>query len=162
MTVHWRFFLATCLATGLWLCAPGPLPAQQTGDSKAAYVGSTACKDCHAKEYDSFSKYSKKAHSSESVKIMAKKLTPEELAGCFACHTTGYGRSGGFVSFEKTPQLANAGCEVCHGPGSAHVDSGGDPALIKAKLAMSDCEGCHNAERVRSFNFKPMLFAGAH
>ena len=66
------------------------------------------------------------------------------------------------MSFEKTPELADAGCEVCHGPGSAHVDSGGDTGLIRTKLAMSECERCHNAERVRSFNFKPMLFAGAH
>lgn len=93
---------------------------------------------------------------------MAPKLTPEELRGCFACHTTGYGQPGGFVDFEKTPNLANAGCEVCHGPGSAHVDSGGDPTRIKAKPVMTECERCHNAERVQTFNFKPMLFAGAH
>jgi hypothetical protein len=168
MAVLWRAFLSTCLAAGLCLWIPGLVSAQAPAATApaaakdASYVGSAACKDCHAKEYASYSKYSKKAHSSESVKIMAKKLTAEELAGCFACHTTGYGKPGGFVSFEQTPALANAGCEVCHGPGSAHVDAGGDPALIKNKLAMADCEGCHNAERVRNFNFKPMLFAGAH
>ena len=87
---------------------------------------------------------------------------PEELTGCYVCHTTGYGRPGGFTSFADTPELADAGCEVCHGPGSAHVDSGGDPAKIQAKMEMAGCEACHNAERVRAFNFKPMLFAGAH
>lgn len=168
MTVRWRSCLATFLATGFLACSPGLLLAQQTGEpaaaaaKPAAYVGSTACKDCHAKEYESYSKYSKKAHSSQSVKIMAAKLTPEELKGCFACHTTGYGQPGGFVSFEQTPEMANAGCEVCHGPGAAHVDSGGDTSLIQSKLEMSACERCHNAERVRNFNFKPMLFAGAH
>jgi hypothetical protein len=168
MSVRRSSILASFLAAGLLACPLGSVLAQQTGDSTpraatpAAYVGSAACKDCHAKEYESYSKYSKKAHSSQSVKIMAPKLTAEELTGCYACHTTGYGQPGGFVSFEKTPELANAGCEVCHGPGAAHVDSGGDPGLITNKLSMSECERCHNAERVRNFNFKPMLFAGAH
>ncbi|EHJ47808.1 cytochrome c family protein [Solidesulfovibrio carbinoliphilus subsp. oakridgensis] len=165
---RWRLCIAALLATGLCVCPAPSLLAQQTGDAAPpaakppAYVGSKACQGCHATEYESFSRYSKKAHSSQSVKIMAPKLSPEELRGCFACHTTGYGQPGGFVSFEQTPELANAGCEVCHGPGAAHVDSGGDPALIKTKLAMSECERCHSAERVRTFNFKPMLFAGAH
>jgi hypothetical protein len=159
--------VAALLAVGLCACPIGPVSAQQpqtaaAPTAPAAYVGSLACRDCHAKEYESYSKYSKKAHSSQSIKIMAAKLTPEELRGCFACHTTGYGQPGGFVSFEKTPELANAGCEVCHGPGFAHVDSGGDKTLIKTDLSMAACEQCHNAERVRSFNFKPMLFAGAH
>lgn len=161
----WRASLAVLLAI-LSPCALAvPVKAQShgpTADGQAVYVGSAACKDCHAKTYDSYLRFSKKAHSSQSIKIMAPKLTPEELRGCFGCHTTGYGRPGGFVSFEKTPDLANAGCEVCHGPGSAHVDSGGDRTKIKAKLDMAECEVCHNAERVRSFNFKPMLFAGAH
>lgn len=166
--VRWRACFPALLALGLCACPIGSLLAQQTGDvsakpaKPAAYVGSTACRDCHTKEYESYATYSKKAHSSQSIKIMAKKLTPEELRGCFACHTTGYGQPGGFESFEKTPDLANAGCEVCHGPGDAHIASGGDPAFIKSKLAMSECERCHNPERVRNFNFKPMLFAGAH
>jgi len=93
---------------------------------------------------------------------MANGLTDDEVKTCYACHTTGYGKPGGFVSFEKTPEMANAGCEVCHGPGSEHADSGGDAKLIVLKMKISDCEVCHNAERVKAFNFKPMLFGGAH
>lgn len=159
-----RTLLVALLAGGTFWWGPAvPVRAQgrATGD-RAVYVGSAACKDCHPEFYASYSKYSKKAHSSQSVKRMAPKLTPEELRGCFGCHTTGYGKPGGFTSFEKTPEMANAGCEVCHGPGSAHVASGGDPAKIKAKLDMRECETCHNPERIRAFDFKPMLFAGAH
>jgi len=93
---------------------------------------------------------------------MARKLAADELKECFHCHVTGYGKPGGFVSFEKTPDMANAGCEVCHGPGSAHVEAGGTKSLIKRKLTVQDCEVCHNAERVANFNFKPMIFGGAH
>ncbi|CCO23611.1 cytochrome c family protein [Maridesulfovibrio hydrothermalis] len=127
----------------------------------AVYVGSESCKECHENEYSNYSKYSKKAHSARSVKLMATDLDPDELKECFACHATGYGKPGGFISFEETPHLADAGCEVCHGPGSLHAEDG-DPELIKRKMTIEECETCHNAERVENFNFKPLIFGGAH
>lgn len=126
------------------------------------YLGSDSCMDCHDQEYENFKKHSKKAHSGESVKLMQGDLTKQELEECYECHMTGFGKPGGFVSFEETPQMAEAGCETCHGPGYDHVESGGDPDLIKGKLDISDCEGCHNPERVAAFDFKPLLFGGAH
>lgn len=136
--------------------------AQPAASDSATYVGSKVCAECHEKEFRNFTKYAKKAKSGRSVKIMASDLTAKEIEECFACHATGYGKPGGFVSFEKTPELANAGCEVCHGPGSLHVESGGDPEYIKSRLSMEDCEVCHSEERVRSFDFKPLLYGGAH
>ncbi|WP_407944111.1 cytochrome c family protein [Maridesulfovibrio sp.] len=127
----------------------------------ATYVGSGKCKECHEQEYNNYHKFSKKAHSSKSVKIMASDLDPDELKECYGCHATGYGKPGGFVSFEETPELADAGCEVCHGPGSLHAEDG-DPEFIKKDLSIKDCETCHNAERVENFNFKPLIFGGAH
>lgn len=138
------------------------LTARQATTETATYVGSAACADCHDEEYANYTKFSKKAHSGQSVQSMAKDLTSSELQECYTCHATGYGKPGGFVSFEKTPELANAGCEVCHGPGSMHVEEGGDTAYIKGKLEIKDCETCHNPDRVASFGFKPMLFGGAH
>lgn len=125
------------------------------------YVGSKTCADCHQKQYDRYVKYSKKAHSWHSIEVMAPKLTPEELTGCYECHTTGYKKPGGFVSKEQTPALADVGCETCHGPGSSHSASG-DPKLIKAKPVLEDCVGCHNSQRVADFKFKPLVAAGAH
>ncbi len=128
----------------------------------AEYVGSEACGDCHDVEYENYLQFSKKAHSGDSVKIMSADLTSSELEECFVCHMTGYGEPGGFESFETTPDLANAGCETCHGPGSTHVDEYGDPDFIKGDLDVDDCTTCHNSERVAAFDFKPMLFGGAH
>jgi hypothetical protein len=125
------------------------------------YVGSEACKDCHEQEYDNYSKYAKKAHSFQSVKKMKKKLTPEEYKACFECHATGYGKPGGFVSEEATPHLKDAGCEVCHGPGSLHVESE-DPDEIISDISMENCNTCHSKDRVEAFDFKPLLFGGAH
>jgi hypothetical protein len=90
-----------------------------------------------------------------------KGLTEEEVKGCYHCHTTGYGKPGGFVSPEKTPHLKNAGCEVCHGPGEFHIKTQ-NPREIKRHLTKEDCESCHTEERVRAFRYKPMIHGGAH
>ena len=154
----WRFLVGLVAVAITTLC-PGVSGGEPAPSVR--YVGSKACAGCHDKQYETFQKYSKKAHSSKSLRLMAPKLTPEELTGCYACHTTGYGRPGGFTSFADTPGLAEAGCEVCHGPGSIHAASG-DPADIKGKPTVADCQGCHNETRVRAFGYKPLLRAGAH
>jgi len=166
--VKWRAWVGAkkqmaWTATAAFLLVAPVLFASSTAVSQTGtFVGSKVCADCHQDQYKNFSKFAKKAHSDRSIKIMASDLTQAELATCYGCHTTGYGQPGGFVSFEQTPDLSHAGCEVCHGPGGDHVEAGGDPALIKGKLSLQDCETCHSAERVSSFNFKPLLYGGAH
>jgi len=132
------------------------------GDGPAKYVGTDSCKECHPTEYDSFKKYNKKAHSFTSIAALKKGLTDAELKKCYECHTTGYGKEGGFRSEQETPNLRDAGCEVCHGPGSIHKESGGDPQYIKGKLKAKDCEICHNSERINAFKYKPLVYGGAH
>lgn len=135
--------------------------AEQITKKVPRYVGSDACKSCHEYEYRNFMTYAKKATSFKSIERVRKGLTEGELKGCYACHTTGYGRPGGFISVEKTPHLKNAGCEVCHGPGELHI-SMKDPQYIKRKMKIEDCEVCHTSERVRAFRYKPMIHGGAH
>jgi hypothetical protein len=125
------------------------------------YVGSEICGECHPDQFESFKKNSKKSKSYTGIKKMAAKLTPEELKECYACHTTGYGKLGGFLSEQETPHLKNNGCEVCHGPGSLHAESE-DPEDLNATIDVEDCMTCHNSERVAVFNFKPLLYGGAH
>ena len=105
--------------------------------------------------------YARKSNSFRSIERVRKGLTEEEIKGCYHCHTTGYGKPGGFVSPEKTPHLKNAGCEVCHGPGGFHVKTQ-NPRDIKRHLTKEDCEACHTEERVRAFRYKPMIHGGAH
>ncbi len=106
--------------------------------------------------------YASKSRSDENVQLMMDKLTPKEQQECYECHTTGYGKPGGFISFEETPELGHAGCEVCHGPGSEHILTG-DPLLITGDLSIEKhCAPCHEDERVRNINYKPLLHSGAH
>jgi len=127
------------------------------------YVGSKICKDCHEEAYKSFYKYAKKANSFKAIQRMRDHLGPEEVKRCYKCHTTGYGRPGGFVSESSTPGMKNAGCEVCLGPGGRHVESEDPEDIIgTGRLTKGRCEECHSTERVRSFNFRPLLHGGAH
>ena len=157
-----RMLLGWMLLWGLaipGLVLSGRLPSALAEDK--VFVGSESCQECHEDEYESYSAHSKKAHSYESVKVMRKGLTEAEYLECLQCHATGFGQPGGFTSEAEPPHLQNLGCESCHGPGSDHVDSG-DPDDIVGELSPSDCERCHNAERVENFKFKPLLFGGAH
>ena len=140
-----------CFWRGGWVLA----------EDRKSYVGSKTCMGCHEAEYLRFTTYSKKAASYEHIDKLRKGLTKEEFQACFECHTTGYGKPGGFKSFKETPDARNVGCESCHGPGSLHVETG-DSKYIKGNLTRSDCEVCHNKERVEAFNYKPLIYGGAH
>lgn len=98
------------------------------------YVGSNKCRKCHMKEFKSWQE-SAMAKSFELLKPgvrpeekKAAKLDPQkdytQDAKCLPCHTTGYGKPGGFVDMKKTPDLAGVGCETCHGPGGTYLRDG--------------------------------------
>lgn len=151
-------FVLSAALTISYLFAVNPGPAG--GNSVKTYAGSENCRDCHERHYDSFITNAAKARSFEHVQIMKKGLTEAEYQGCLKCHTTAYGEPGGFISLKATPELKNPGCEVCHGPGSLHIESG-DPKDIK-QPDIAVCGKCHTSERVNSFKFKPLLYGGAH
>lgn len=98
------------------------------GDAK--YIGVKKCKACHIKQYKAWKK-TNMANSFENLKhaVKGEEKTKAGLdpnkdythdAKCLKCHTTGYGKAGGFTSIEETPKLANLQCEECHGPGSEY------------------------------------------
>ncbi|SPF38212.1 Cytochrome c family protein [Syntrophobacter sp. SbD1] len=142
-----------------------PIAWGQAGQAKSetqkTYVGSEKCQSCHEKEYDRFRKYSRKTQSFDHIALMKKGLTEEEYRNCMECHTTGFGKPGGFSSEKETPLLKEVGCEACHGPGSLHVESS-DRKDIKNDVSEQDCAVCHNKERVEAFRFKPLIYGGAH
>lgn len=156
-----KYLLSAFIATLLLLLIRLPSSSAETKERPPKYVGSQVCMSCHKAEYESFTTYARKSRSFSSIERVKKGLTEEEIKACYSCHTTGYGKPGGFLSPEKTPLLKNAGCEVCHGPGEFHVKTT-DRKYIKRHLTKEDCEICHTAERVRAFRYKPMIHGGAH
>ena len=135
--------------------------------STGQFVGPNKCKECHQAQYDSWKK-SRMASSFEVLrpgqkvqeKLMAE-LDPDKDytrdATCLPCHTTGYGLVGGFVSIEKTPEMAGVTCEACHGHGGTYVKTFMDPKNPAFKTAEARkagliypptenvCRMCHNA-----------------
>ncbi|MCK5436420.1 MAG: cytochrome c family protein [Desulfobulbaceae bacterium] len=146
---------------GLILLIFFPVTVEAQNKSINRYIGLNACKSCHPAQHENYQKYARKSRSFKSVEKMKKGLTPDEINGCYHCHTTGHGQPGGFVSIEQTPDLKNAGCEVCHGPGMHHAEDG-DPDLIVREVTLDICKRCHTEDRVQSFRYKPVIYAGSH
>ncbi|MEW6519351.1 MAG: cytochrome c family protein [Thermodesulfobacteriota bacterium] len=138
-----------------------PCPAAEENPVFPIYVGSLACKPCHEQEYANFTTYAKKSNSYRSIERLQKGLTDLDRMKCYTCHTTGYGKPGGFISVEKTPLLKNAGCEVCHGPGSIHLEDTKSSSII-GHPTIKICDQCHTSEMIQAFQFRPLIHGGGH
>ena len=111
------------------------------------YVGESECAKCHAKVANSFKTHKHNdAFTNLNKNKRYLKLKKEGQEGsCLKCHTTGYGEPGGFVSVEKTPELAMVGCEACHGPGAEHaaIDKNDKENKKRTIQRKPDCGKCH-------------------
>ena len=117
--------------------------------SAAAYLGSEACVECHARAAEVWRK-SGHGHAFEVLVAMKADADPN----CIGCHTVGFGALTGYRRELGAKQLVNVGCESCHGPGSTHVEqrrSGAPPAKNFRALGAGDCQKCHHGEFSRPF-----------
>ena len=169
---------------------------QETAAAEYEFLGSSKCKMCHKEQYKSWEgtthakafdilkpgerKEAKEKHGLDA----AKDYTADE--SCLACHTTGYGKKGGYATpdaadekaVKKMAKLHGAGCESCHGPGKGYAKA--KKAIKKAfkadgtkykleqltsvglmKIEEAICAGCHNDksptfEKEKTLDFKKM------
>ncbi len=154
-----------------------------------AFVGTKNCKKCHIKEFKSWEE-TKMAQAFESLKpgvdVEAKAtmgLSADEdytqNAECVACHVTGYGKPGGFVSEAETPELVGVGCEMCHGAGGTYIQDGYMTLKNKEykraelvavglveKVGAEQCATCHDPAKVPfegyTFDFEAKKAEGTH
>lgn len=88
---------------------------------KVSFVGSDACKSCHAAEYAIWEK-TPHGHAYDTLVKRAIKPSLRQFDGeCIVCHTVGFEYEGGFIHEQRTAHLKNVGCENCHGPAGLHV-----------------------------------------
>ncbi len=122
-----------------------PAPAK----GKAGYVGVEACADCH-EDAVTFWKTTVHAGAWETLVVDGKDFD----LSCVSCHVTGWRKPGGSELVENQP-LRDVQCEVCHGPGSLHVEDGGDDLKkITLKTTSSLCSGeCHTPEHSDTFEY---------
>ena len=124
------------LSIGLF-AAPAACGSEEVSSSSTqewSYAGSKKCKMCHLKQYKSW-EGTLMSQSFDLLKPGAR-AEAKQKAGfdpdkdyttdktCLPCHTSGYGKPGGFVSVEETPDRAGVGCEVCHGAGEGYLRKG--------------------------------------
>jgi hypothetical protein len=85
------------------------------------YVGSEACKGCHAAEFDKWAKH-QHSHAMDTLEQKAKRPELRQYDGeCVRCHSVGFEYKTGYADEKLTPHLKHVGCESCHGPGSGHA-----------------------------------------
>ena len=120
---------------------------------------------------DKFTPWSESGHANHFKNGINGVLGANYSANCIKCHTTGYdtqtsATNGGFddvakslgwtfptalqstnfdslvINYPSLAQVANIGCESCHGPGKDH---NGNPENIDYSLEVGVCAQCHDA-----------------
>jgi hypothetical protein len=105
--------------------------AGSSGSVAQEYEGVGVCRKCHIDQAEAWAKTphakafdSLRPKMKASEKIKAK-LDPErdytKEPECMSCHTTGYGKPGGYrpdMPAADARLFVNVGCESCHGAGS--------------------------------------------
>jgi formate-dependent nitrite reductase cytochrome c552 subunit len=157
------------------------------------YVGSKSCQKCHYKEYTSWAK-TEMALAFGTLKADAKSETKKKAgldgskdytkdAKCVACHTTGYGKPGGYPAItdkewtaeekERAALFEGVGCESCHGPGEKTSPFKKENKEYKwadlAKLGAvhpdeKSCAVCHSKESpsFKEFKFEEKVGKDTH
>ena len=110
------------------------------------FVGANACKGCHFKEFDIWSR----SQHAVAYKTLEKEGKHENME-CVKCHVLGAKEKGGFVSVDKTPTFAGVQCENCHGARKDHIK---DPTQAQSKVnAKEKCSSCHHTPHSSSFKY---------
>ena len=113
----------------------------------AAYEAAETCAKCHETEFKQW-QTTRHSHAYDSIKGAGRQEDPE----CILCHTMGYGREGGFVSIEKTPDLGRVTCQACHPVTVSHHAEGmkDEPRFrIDSRL----CMFCHGLIESPDFDY---------
>jgi hypothetical protein len=130
--------------------AEPPVPAEP---GRAFYVGGNACVSCHKPA----AKFWKKTVHAQAWKTLVE-VGKEAHDDCVSCHVTGYGEVGG-TSLGHTRGLQDIQCEVCHGPGSIHVEKKGKETPFAGHLQTPEavCVRCHNEKHSDTFKYDAYL-----
>jgi hypothetical protein len=120
---------------------------------RASYVGGAACVSCHKPA----AKFWKKTMHAEAWKTLVD-VGKEAHDECVNCHVTGFGEVGG-TSLGHTRGLQDIQCEVCHGPGSIHVEKKGKESPFAGHLQTPEsvCVRCHNEKHSDTFQYEAYL-----
>lgn len=116
-------------------------------EDSPAFAGNGTCVSCHAQAGDMW-KTSAHAQALKTLEKKGHEVDPD----CVGCHVVALDKQGGFQSRQKTPELANVGCESCHGAGKEHSMK---PLDVKmGKVGERSCTPCHVTDHSPGFDFQ--------
>jgi len=124
------------------------------------YAGQDLCIACHAEEV---AQWARGPHARAWLHLTRRGETRN--AACLACHTTGFGRPGGFVDVAENDTLLNVQCESCHGPMRLHAqqaDQLGVRPSSGLQISEKTCARCHDEENSPNFDCASYLRAVRH
>jgi 2',3'-cyclic-nucleotide 2'-phosphodiesterase (5'-nucleotidase family) len=133
-----------------------PLFADSPERMTGVYVGAARCERCHSKEYAQW-KTTRHATAYKTLLDAHRHYQPR----CVVCHVVGFRTRHGYKLGDPEEPLGNVQCEVCHGPGGAHVAR---PALARMERTPpeSTCLECHNPEHSDAFVYAEKLHFVRH
>ncbi len=130
----------------------------------ADYAGTASCAECHRTAYATWQNTGH-ARALGSLAVRGADADPS----CLSCHTVGLGMASGYQREHPNKDLANVGCESCHGPGSEHVSEykrvareGGSVVFKYRPVGAQDCTSCHYGEFSRPFDYAAFWPAVQH
>lgn len=110
------------------------------------FAGTKTCGSCHSEAYAVWQK-SEHSHALKTLEDVKHDRDPD----CTGCHVVGLEFDTGFQDRLKTPDLANVGCESCHGAGLVHAEN---PSVKMGKVGEASCLTCHKKEHSPTFDFE--------
>jgi len=168
--------LALCSFLGLGLARsstnPRAQPEPMAGPTAASkYIGADKCKSCHgaADSGNQHGSWMATLHSrafavlstDEAKKVGAEKgiADPSKSDECVSCHVTAFGVPDSELK-KGFDRALGVQCEVCHGPGEAHMKARFSAAAdapaegyvqvpadeIVTKVTQETCQRCHNTK----------------
>lgn len=111
-----------------------------------AFAGTEACSSCHSQAHEV---WQSSAHA-KALKTLEREGQDRD-PDCVSCHVVGLEFQSGFQSRNQTPNLANVGCESCHGPLANHVAAPAENP--PPKIGESSCMKCHVPAHSPGFRF---------
>lgn len=115
-------------------------PILSWDQTDAEFVGVEKCKSCHLEEHKQWSK-TKHAFAFNTLIRKHRQFSPK----CVMCHVTGGGYESGYSFGSRDRSLVNVQCEMCHGPGSAHIKNPLQINLLRRPTEKL-CITCHDDE----------------
>lgn len=127
---------------------------QQDPDNGSYYAGVSTCSECHEGQV---SQWSNTAHAGAFSSLV--ECWQEYNKECIPCHVVGFGYAGGFTIPNETPEMEGVQCEMCHGAGGEHAETG---KIAFETVTEAACLKCHTQNNSPEFDYATYYQAIEH